>query len=60
MCYFVFNNNFYTDLIVNIIVCFLYSLFNVLIRLVFNIHVRNKLNGDSTDIIEANPNGVCS
>lgn len=54
-----FNNNFYTDFIVNIITCLLYSLFNVLIRYnAFNVYVRNRLNGDSTDIIEANPNGV--
>lgn len=37
MCYFVFNNNFYTDLIVNIIVCFLYSLFNVNVMIRYNV-----------------------
>lgn len=43
MCYFVFNNNFYTDFIVNIIICLLYSLFNVLIRYnAFNVYVRNR------------------
>ena len=54
---FVCNNIFYADLIIYIIVCFiLYSLFDVLVHysvIYISAYVRNGLNGDSTNIIEA-------